>query len=432
MCERYAELFEPFTIRKLTLKNRFVMAPMSTCDNLGFHMSESMIRFCEERAKGGVSMIFTECQAVDKIDSMTSLYKTAGTVNQEKEWTNFNRRIKKYDVKTCCQLGCGAGRNSVNIPFGKALSSSRLPFFANPKKYTKEMTKKQIHELVLSFGKAAASAKRAGFDAVEIHAHTGYLLDQFISKCWNHRTDEYGGDAVNRARICVEIIEEIRKNVGEDYPVILRMSMDHRVEGERGPAETEELIRVLDKTSLDAFDVDLGSYDSDSWGVTPEYYGDAAALDAAKALRPLTDKVIFNAGTYTPDTALEAVSSGVVDVIMIGRSLIADPEYVSKIQADKVHEIRPCLRCNNYCIYHFFSLLPLSCAVNPQAASEEVLAIPHTKSPKKIAVVGGGPSGMEAAYEAARAGHQVVLYERLLIRFLLHWVQAPLYRPSRV
>ena len=412
MENKYAKLFEPVKLGNITLKNRFVMAPMSTCDNLGFHMSEPMIRFCEERAKGGAAMIFTECQAVDKIDSMTSLYKTAGTPNQEKEWKHFNERVKKYDVKTCCQLGSGAGRNSVNIPFGKALSSSKLPLFANPKKYTKAMTESQIHDLVKAFGRAAASAKRAGFDAVEIHSHTGYLLDQFISKCWNHRTDKYGGSAQNRARICVEIIEEIRANVGDGFPIIFRVSMDHRVPGERNLEESAEIIRVLDKTSMDAFDVDLGSYDSDSWGVTPEYYGDAAQMPAAQAIRVLTDKPVFNAGSHTPDTALSAVENGVVDIIMVGRALIADPQYVNKIQQGRLDEIRPCLRCNNYCIYHFFSLLPLSCAVNPEAAAEDTFAIPQTNHPQKIAVIGGGPGGMEAACVAAKSGHKVVLYEK--------------------
>jgi hypothetical protein len=213
MGSEYSKLFEPVKLGNITLKNRFVMAPMSTCDNLGFHMTDTMIRFVEERARGGVAMIMTECQAVDKIDSMTSLYKTAGTPKQEKEWAHFNDRVKKYGVLTCCQLGSGAGRNSVDIPFGKALSSSRLQFYSNPKKYTTPMTTAQIHKLVKSFGSAAAAAKRAGFDAVEIHAHTGYLLDQFVSACWNHRTDEYGGSVENRARIVKEIIEEIRAGV---------------------------------------------------------------------------------------------------------------------------------------------------------------------------------------------------------------------------
>lgn len=183
MDSRYTKLFEEVKLGNVTLKNRFVMAPMSTCDNLGFHMTDTMIRFIEERAKGGVAMIMTECQAVDKIDSMTSNYKTAGTPNQEKEWANYNRRVKNHGVKTCVQLGAGAGQNSVVPPFVKALSASEMPLYFKPKKHTIAMSRKQIHDLVAAFGKAAASAKRAGFDAVEIHAHTGYMLDQFISEC---------------------------------------------------------------------------------------------------------------------------------------------------------------------------------------------------------------------------------------------------------
>jgi 2,4-dienoyl-CoA reductase-like NADH-dependent reductase (Old Yellow Enzyme family)/thioredoxin reductase len=412
MDNKYAKLFEPVKLGNITLKNRFVMAPMSTCDNLGFHMTDTMIRYVEERAKGGVAMIMTECQAVNKIDAMTSMYKTAGTPNQEKEWKHFNDRVKRFGVLTCCQLGSGAGRNSVDIPFGKALSASKIPFYSNPKKYTTPMTVKQIHELVSSFGKAAASAKRAGFDAVEIHAHTGYLLDQFISGCWNHRTDAYGGSVENRARIVMEIIEEIRRNVGEGYPIILRVSMDHRVPGNRGPEESAALIRVIDQSSVDAYDVDLGSYDSDSWGVTPDYYGDAAQLPAAQAIKKVTKKPVFNAGAYTPETAVDAVENGEVDFVMIGRALIADPQFINKVQEGRFEDIRPCLRCNNYCICHFFKLLPLSCAVNPEAAAEDTFAIPKTSKPQRVAVVGGGPGGMEAALLAATAGHRVDLYDK--------------------
>lgn len=408
----YSKLFESTTLGNMVLKNRFVMAPMSTCDNLGFRMSEQMIRFYEERAKGGVALIMPECQAVCKIDSMTSLYRTAGTKKQEEDWKKFNDRMKVYDVKTCCQLGCGCGRNSSVIPGGYAVSSSELPMFANPKKKTRAMTIDQIHIVIKAFGKSAVMAKRAGFDAVEIHAHMGYLLDQFISKCWNKRTDQYGGSVENRVRICVEIIEEIRRNVGEGYPILFRMSMDHKLPNERGLKESLEIVKELDKTSLDAFDVDLGSYDSDSWGVTPEYYGDACTLSAAEAIKTVTNKPILNAGSFTPDTANEAVEKEIVDYVMLGRGLIADADFVNKIKQERTAEIRPCIRCNNYCIYHFFQLLPISCAVNPQAASEDLYTIQKTSLPQNVVVIGGGPGGMEAACVAAMEGHKVFLYEK--------------------
>lgn len=412
MDEKYPRLFEPAQLGNITLKNRFIMAPMSTCDNLGFHMYEPMLRFVEERAKNDVAMIMTECQAVAKIDSMTSMYKTAGTPEQEKEWKTFNDRVKKYGAKTCCQLGSGAGRNTINIPFGNALSCSKLSCYSNPKKSTIPMTVKQIHDLVASFGKAAAAAKRAGFDAVEIHAHTGYLLDQFVSECFNHRTDEYGGSAENRARICSEIIEEIRRNVGEGYPVLFRISMDHKIPGNRGPEESAELIRVLDKTSVTAFDVDYGCYGSASWGVTPDYYGDGAFLPAAAACKKCTSKPVMCAGTLTPELAEKAIEDGTIDFAMIGRQLIADPEFIVKVKEGRQEDVRPCLRCNNYCICHFFQLLPLSCAVNPEAAAEDTFAIQKTAKPEHYVVIGGGPAGMEAAVTAAKAGHSVDLYDK--------------------
>lgn len=411
MSESYTKLFEPLEIGSLHLKNRIVMAPISTCDNLGFHMEEPMIRFCEVRAQDGVAMIVTECQAVKKIDSMTSMYKTAGTPKQEEEWTRFNKRIHAAGAKTCAQLGSGAGRNSVAIPFGKALSSSRLPYYSKPSKYTIPMTKEQINGLVKAYGQAAAAARRAGFDAIEIHAHTGYLLDQFISACWNHRTDEYGGTAENRARICIEIIEEIRRQTAPDYPIFFRMSMDHRTEGERGPEESREILTVLDKSSVSGFDLDLGSYDSANWGVPPEYYGDGALLDAVKMARDITDKPLINAGNLTPQLAEQHLQEGTIQLAAFARSLIAEPNFVSKLQSGREEEIRPCLRCNNYCINRFFELTPVTCAVNPEACRENVFSIGKVAHPQKAVVVGGGPSGMEAACLLAKEGHEVTLYE---------------------
>lgn len=412
MDDRYSRLFEPAQLGNLTLSNRFIMAPMSTCDDLGFHITDTMIRFLEERAKSGAAMLMIECQAVDKIDSMTSNYKTAGTPNQEKEWTRLNRTLKPYGIKTCVQLGAGAGQNTVVPPFVKALSASELPLYFNSKKHTTAMSVEQIHDLVQAFGKAGASAKRAGFDAIEIHAHTGYMLDQFLSECWNHRTDEYGGSVENRARIVCEIIEEIRSNVGEGYPIILRMSMDHKMPNQRTPKESQDLIRVIDRTSITAYDVDLGCYGSGAWGVTPDYYGDGAFMPAVDTIRSITTKPVMCAGALTPDIAEQAVERGNIQFAMIGRALIADPQYINKIRDGKQEDICPCLRCNNYCICHFFQLLPISCAVNPQAAAEDMLAIPRTSSPQSIAVVGGGPGGMEAAILAAQAGHHVDLYEK--------------------
>lgn len=412
MKEQYKVMFQPLKIGKMVVPNRFVMSPMSTSCTLDFSVVGNGIDYFEERAKGGVGMIILEGQPITSEPIDPGLVApVAGTLVQKRQWHQLTTRIKGYSTKLCVQLMMGPGR-VLNIPGVKMVSASENPLFDDTTQYTRALTVEEIQKFVKAYGAAAAMAKDVGFDAVEIHGHTGYLMDQFMTACWNHRTDQYGGSLENRMRFPVEIVQEVRKNVGPDFPILFRMSVAHKFPGGRTLEEGLESVKILDNAGVDAFDIDVGCYEAHEWIFPPIYLGDSCMVDEAAAVKGVTDKPVINAGTHTPESAADNVAKGKIDFASLGRSLIADPYFVRKIADGQEEDIRPCLRCNQYCIGQEFKGLPISCAVNMQAMAEKEYALKKAAQPKNVVVIGGGPGGMEAARVAALSGHHVKLYEK--------------------
>lgn len=412
MEERYRKMFEPTKIKNMCLSNRFVMSPMSTFMSMDFAMVDQQIDYYEQRAKGGVGLIITDGQPItsEAIDPGLAS-PIAGTLIQKRCWLKLIDRLRGYNTKLCAQLMCGPGR-TVALPGVQMVSASENPLFGDPSHTTRALTVEEIQKLVKAFGAAAAMVKDVGFDAVEIHGHTGYLMDQFMTECWNQRTDQYGGSLENRMRFPVEIVEEVRKNVGPDFPIFFRFSATHKFEGGRTLEEGLASVKILDAAGVDAFDIDAGCYESHEWIFPPAYYGDSCMADVAAAVKSVTDKPVLNAGTHTPESAAECIEQGKMDYAMFGRSLIADPELVNKIYEGRTDDICPCLRCDEYCIGRESQGYPITCAVNSQAANEKAFTLLKTEQPKKVVIVGGGPAGMEAARVAALKGHQVQLFEK--------------------
>lgn len=432
---KYSKLFSPIKIGSITIKNRFAMAPMGPLGladaNGGWN--QRGIDYYVERAKGGTGLIITGVtffdQVVEKQDPSTvpnPLYKPVNFVKTSREMTE---RIHAYGSKIFLQLSGGFGRVTIPTNVGDIppIAPSAIPHRWLDKT-CRAITVDEIHAIVKQFGEAAFHAKRAGFDGVQIHAvHEGYLIDQFAISMFNQRTDEYGGSLENRLRFAKEIVEEIKKTCGDDFPVTLRFSVKSMIKDWRVGAlpgedfeekgrDTEEGLKaakLLESYGYDALDTDVGTYDAWWWNHPPMYQKKGLYRGYCKMVKEVVDIPVFCAGRMdNPDMALEAIENGECDVIDLGRPLLADPDYCNKLRCGKITQIRPCISCHEGCMGRVASYSLLNCAVNPQAARERVNAYEPILKKKKVLIVGGGVAGCEAARVLAIRGHQPVVYEK--------------------
>lgn len=431
---KYQTLFTPIQIGKLTLKNRFAMAPMGP---LGLGDSEGGwnqrgIDYYTRRAQGGTGLIitgvtFSDCEV--ETQSMpncpNSTYNPVHFVRTSREMTE---RVHAYGAKIFLQMSGGFGRVTIPTNLGEfpPVAPSPIPHRWLDKT-CRELTRDEIHKIIESFGKGAFNAKRAGFDGVEIHAvHEGYLIDQFAIAFFNHRTDEYGGSLENRLRFAKEIREEIAKTCGWDFPVAVRFSPKSMLKDWRkGALPNEEFeekgrdleeglqtAKLLEAYGYDALDVDVGCYDAWWWNHPPMYMEKGPYRKYAKLVKETVKVPVFMAGRMdTPEMAESCVKDGTCDVISLGRPLLADPDYVKKLRANHVCEIRPCISCQEGCMGRIQTYSMINCAVNPQAARERVTAYEPVARKKRVLIAGGGVAGCEAARVLAERGHEPVLYE---------------------
>lgn len=428
-------LFSPFSIGRVTIKNRFAMAPMGPLglgDAQG-GFNQRGIDYYTARARGGTGLIFTGVTFVDNTieehgmpNCPNSTYNPVQFVRTSREMTE---RVHAYNARIFLQMSGGFGRVTIPTNLGEFPPVAPSPIQHRwLDKTCRELTVNEIHELVHDFGEGAYNAKRAGFDGVEIHAvHEGYLIDQFAISLFNQRTDAYGGSLENRLRFAREIVEEIKRRCGNDFPVVLRYSpksfikalRDGALPGEqfteagRDLPEGIEAAKLLASYGYDALDVDVGSYDAWWWSHPPMYQEKGLYMPYAKLIKEHVDVPVLCAGRMDdPKTAEHAVRSGVCDIVSLGRPLLADPEYVNKLRRGEEKRIRPCISCQEGCMGRVQEYSMINCAVNPQAARERVTAYNPVLRPKRVLIIGGGVAGMEAARVLAERGHKPELMER--------------------
>lgn len=434
MNKKYKNLFEPFKIKNLEIKNRFVLCPMGTlapCDGNGIYTPDA-IEYYVNIARGGTGLIITGANwvenDVEKHDSYFFPCPTISPAGYMKAAGEMTDRIHAFGSKIFLQLTAGLGRSA--YPSAIKESAYVAPSATDnlwDYKDCKELTTEEVERIIQKFVESALIAKTCGFDGIEVHAvHEGYLLDCFSMELFNKRTDKYGGDLRGRLRFATEIVQAIKAACGQDFPVIVRYSIKSYIKalrqgglpGEdfkelgRDLEEGLEAAKILEEAGYDGFDADAGTYDSWYWAHPPNYFEDGMYLPLSKQLKKVVKTPVIVAGRMDdPEISSKALEDGKIDAVGLARPLLTDPDYVNKLRAGKVGDIRPCLSCHDGCISRKLEGKRGSCAVNPEAGRELMTGIVPATKIKNVMVIGGGPGGMEAARVSAIRGHNVTLYE---------------------
>lgn len=433
MAER-KEMFTSIRIGNVEVKNRLAMAPMGAFGLVDMHgcYNQRAIDYYVERAKGGTGLLISSVTKVENtVDSLVDGFLPCTDVDPARfvlTASEMTERVHAYGTKMFLQLSMGFGRVMAPALAKKPpVCASAVPNFWDPSVTCRAMTTEEVEFVIRKFGEAAAIAKRAGFDGVEIHAvHEGYLLDQFTTAFTNHRTDKFGGDLRGRMTLPIAIVREIKGTVGEDFPVVLRFSIKSCIkapnsgglEGEdyeefgRDADEGYTIAPWLEEAGYDAFDADEGSYDAWYFAHPPVYQRHGLYLDHTERLKEVVSVPVIVAGKNDiPDLAEGALKGHKADMIALGRALLSDPDWPNKVLAGQEDQIRPCIGCHVGCMGRGFEGKHLSCAVNPACGRERLYRVERITEPRKALVVGGGVAGMEAARVLSLRGFEVSLYE---------------------
>ena len=414
------KLFEPVRIGKLELKNRIVMPALNTKLGTEFGaVSNRMIDYFAERAKGGVGLIIIENTCVD-----WPVGKAGTNPIRADEWKfvqglhDLADAVHAYGARIATQLQhTGRQGSSLTSAEGQQLvAPSAIPCLPTGAEMPRELTVEEIEILIGKFIMGATITKMAGFDALEIQGAHGYLIEQFMSPYTNQRTDEYGGDLEGRMRFALKIIEGIRISVGPDFPIIYRLSADEYIEGGLTLEDNKIIAQRLEAAGVDAISVSAAIYESPPWfsRIFPTMgMPEGCNVQLAEEIKKVVGVPIIVAGKLgNPALAEQVLKGGKADLIAMGRSLLADPELPQKAAEGKLKDIRPCIYCNEACAGNISRFWSIECVVNPALGREREYKIEPARVSKRVLVVGGGPAGMEVARVAALRGHDVVLYEK--------------------
>lgn len=423
---KYQRLLEPVNIGGLEIKNRVVMPPMTSCYPENGYVTDRMIDYYAARAEGGTGLVIVEDCIVD-----TPLGRHGYTdtyIDDDKYIDGLGRlakTIKAGGARAGIQLN-HAGRMAGRLKEGKlVLTDGEQPVSVSAIAYPfpgfevpRELSVAELRAIEDKFAEAARRARDAGFDLVSIHCSHQYLVEQSLSPLSNRRQDEYGGDFGRRMHFLLEIIRKTREKVGDEYPLICRVSGMEYIDGGLTVDDAIRIARWLESAGIKALNVSHGANPGglSENSVKPltespksEQRGELVHL-AAPIKKAVSIPVMTVGRIVTPDLAEEIISQGKTDMVCIGRGLIADPDWAKKANEGREREIRHCIGCEN--CFASTDGSPLQCAINPAAGNEEAYRLTKTEKAKKVIIAGSGPAGMEAARVAAERGHRVTLYEK--------------------
>jgi len=405
-------LFQPININFLTVKNRIFMPAMHLGMADNFQVTDQIVEFYAERAKGGAGMISVGYATVDEF-SGNSLNIGAHKDQFIQGLSRLAATISENGARSCVQLN-HSGRYNMSFflngekPVAPSAIASNLT-----REVPRALEKEDIKKIIRNFADAALRVKRAGFDAVEVLSGTGYLISEFLSPLTNHRSDEYGGSFENRIRFGIEVMQAVRESVGEQYPLIVRMNgNDFMHQGD----SREELLRYAaaleEQAGVDALCINVGWHEARVPQITSSVPRGAFGYLARGVREVVKIPVIASHRINDPEVAREMIADALCDMVAMGRSLIADPFLPEKAKTGREDEIIHCIACAQGCFDNLFKLKHVECLCNPRAGYEKSRAIVRADQVKKVMVIGGGPAGMNAAITLADRGHKVSLYEK--------------------
>ena len=414
MKTHYPKIFEPITVKRMTIRNRIAMTPMGT--NYGEtsgEMSNRHMNYYSLRAKGGVGLIILENANVEyPVGSNGTSQIRIDHDSFMPRYYQLVENLHKNGATVAIQINhAGASASSARTGM-ETVSSSNIPTKVGGE-VPRPMTREEILHTVKKYGEAAKRVQAIGFDAVEIHCGHSYLMSQFISPYYNKRTDEFGGSMENRLRFPRMVLEEVRRQVGPWFPIIVRVSAEERVPGGNTLEDTLKYLEYLDEF-VDIYDVSCGLNPSLQYQIDSNFLPDGWRAYQARAVKEKFGKPVINAGNYRDPAVVEKVlESGDVDIVGMGRGLIADPEWVNKVKNGEEDMLRKCISCNVGCAGNRIGVnRPIRCTVNPAVPEGDVYKKLKVKKNCNVVVVGAGTAGMEAACTAAEVGCNVFVLEK--------------------